>query len=240
MSAKEEQPSGLVNVAELADLVAHEVNNLLNSIVLHAALLERSLPQESQAGVQAELGIIRQAIQRAGAMLRRWQQATPRPLAPLEAFDLNGLIRDLSLPQRLQGTAGGEVGLRLQPAPQLPAVLGNREDSGRLIRLLLKSAVEASPDGGTVTLRTEMTHGHVVLSVEDQGATVEPELLERIFEPFTSVRGGLFAKSDEEELWLATCKVLARRQKCTIAATPGSAGGVMISVRFPAALGEKA
>lgn len=240
MSAKEEQSSDLVNVAELADLVAHEVNNLLNSIVLHAALLERSLPKEAQAAVQAEMGTIRQSIQRAGAMLRRWQQATPKQAGPVEAFDLNRLIGDLSLPPRLRGTADQDVSLRVQLTPELPVVLGNRADTTRLLNLLIKSAVEASRDGGTVTLRTELTHGHVLLCVEDQGAAVEPELLERLFEPFAAVRGGLFAKSDEEELWLATCKVLARRQKCTITATQGNAGGVTISVRYPAAAGDKA
>jgi signal transduction histidine kinase len=239
MSAKEETSSGLVSAAELADLVAHEVNNLLNSVVLHAALLERSLPPEVHAMVQAELSSIRQTIQRAGTMLRRWQQAAPRATVPLEAFDLSQLIHDLAFPSAMRNAAGENVSIRVHAASELPAMLGNRDDTRRLLRLLVKSSVEASSEGGTVTVRAEPAHGHVVLSVEDQGPPVENDLLERLFEPFAGARSVLLSRSDEEELWLATCKVLARRQKGTIAASPGSAGGLLISVRFPAAPGDK-
>ena len=235
MAPNDTPPPGLINVAELADLVAHEVNNLLNSVVLHAALLERSLPQETQASVQAELGVIRQAIQRAGTMLRRWQQAAPRPGPPLKPFDLKQEIRELSFSETLRNAAGQKVSFRASVAPDLPIILGNPEDTRRLLCLFVKSAVAASPPGGTVTLRAEPADGQVVLSVEDQGTPVDNDLLERIFEPFAGARGGLLSGPEEGELWLATCKVLARRQKCTITATPGNAGGLIISVRYPVA-----
>src|SRR5260370_41580565 len=49
MPHEREQPSGPIDPAELADLVAHEVNNLLNGIGLHAALLEQSVPPQANA-----------------------------------------------------------------------------------------------------------------------------------------------------------------------------------------------
>jgi signal transduction histidine kinase len=235
MAPNDAAASGLIHVAELADIVAHEVNNLLNSVVLHAALLERSIPQEARAGVQAELGVIRQAIQRAGTMLRRWQQATPQPPASLEPLDLKQTIREVAFPEAVRNAAGEQISFRAHLAPDLPLVFGSAEDSKRLLRLLVKSAVEASREGGTVTVRAEPASGQVVLSVEDRGAAVAHDALDRVFEPFAGVRGGLFSASDEVELWLPTCKVLARRQKCTITAAPGNAGGLTISVRYPVA-----
>jgi signal transduction histidine kinase len=235
MPPNDAPPSGLIHVAELADLVAHEVNNLLNSVVLHAALLERSLPSDVQAGVQAELGTIRQAIQRAGTMLRRWQQATSKPAVTLETFDLKQTIRELAFPEILRNAAGESISFRACLAPDLPRVVGGPEDSKRLIRLLVTSAARASSLGGTVTLRAETAPDQVVLSVEDQGTPIEEDLLERVFEPFVGVRGGLVAGADEEALWLPTCKVLARRQRCTISAAPGIPGGLTISVRYPVA-----
>jgi signal transduction histidine kinase len=235
MPAEREQPSGLIDTAELADLIAHEVNNLLNSIVLHAALLERSLPQEVKTTVQAELGVMRQAINRAGTMLRRWQQIGPKPAATLEAVDLNQAIRDLPLPDQMRGPAGTPVSVQFQPGPRLPRVLGNKEDMNRLVTLLVRSAAHASPERSTITVKTESAPGQVLLSVEDQGAEIDPDLLERVFEPFAGLRDSLFASSEEEQLWLATCKVLSRRQKATITAAPGSAGGLRITVRFTVA-----
>ncbi len=238
MAPNDAAPSGLVNVTELADLVAHEVNNLLNSVVLHAALLERSLPGDAQARVQTELGVIRQSIQRAGTMLRRWQQAAPQTAVALVAFDLNQTIRELSLPDHRHNIEGEKVSFHVHMAPDLPPVLGSPEDSKRLLELLVKSAAHASPAGRTVTLRVESAPGQVILSVEDQGTPVDSEFLDRVFEPFAGPRSGLLSGSDEEELWLPTCKVLARRQKCTITAAPGSVGGLTISVRYQAATSD--
>ncbi len=235
MPHEREQPSGPIDPAELADLVAHEVNNLLNGIVLHAALLERSVPQEAKAAVQPELAAIQQAVNRAGTMLRRWQQLVPKPAVVLQALDLNELLRGLPLPRELTNPSGEAVSVQFHPAAGLPAVLGNLADMTRLVPLLLANAAGPSPAGSTITVQTELGPGQVLLSVEDQGPAIEADLLERVFEPFTSVRGGVVPGSEVDELRLAACKVLARRQKGVITAANGPEGGVAIAVRFTAA-----
>ena len=93
-------------------------------------------------------------------------------------------------------------------------------------------AAHASPERSTITVKTESVPGQILLSVEDQGAEIDPDLIERVFEPFAGLRDGLFVSSEEEQLWLATCKVLSRRQKATITAASGAAGGLKITVRF--------
>jgi signal transduction histidine kinase len=230
-----EQPSQPIPALDLADLVAHEVNNLLNSVVLHAALLERSLPPEARPAVQSEIAVVREAVTRAGTMLQRWQQMVPKPAVALEALDLNRVLHDLPVPRELTNPSGAAVSVHLSPAADLPPVLGNRADLGRLVPLLLASAAAVSPAGSTITVRTEADQGHVQLSVEDQGPAIEADLLDRAFEPFASVRGTPLAASDMDELRLAACKVLARRQKGVITAANRPEGGVVISVRFTAA-----
>src|SRR5262249_34666108 len=75
----------LQHAAEMADLVAHEINNLLNNILLHVAVLERKAGE----GVRAELNVIYQAGARAGALINRWQQVNPRRPPRLGPLDLN-------------------------------------------------------------------------------------------------------------------------------------------------------
>jgi signal transduction histidine kinase len=188
-----------------------------------------------QAAVQPELGVIRQAANRAGTMLRRWQQTDRKPDVSLQYLDLNQVVRELPLPDELRNPAGETVSVRFQPAPGLASVLANVPDVQRLVHLLLTAAAEVSPRGASITVRIEPAQGQVLLSVEDQGPEVNTDLLERVFEPFAGVRGGLFPGSAEEELRLATCKVLARRQKGTITAANRVGGGLIISVGFAAA-----
>jgi two-component system sensor histidine kinase TctE len=222
---------GQVDAAELADLVAHEVNNQLNSVVLHLSLLERTLPADARTAVQAELHAIRQTIQRAGGMLHRWQQMSSKPDVFLEKLDLHQLLRELPLPEQLPNSGGQPVSVRFQPVADLPCIRGAREDLRQLVSLLLGSAARASPAKGTVTVRTAQERGQVLLIVEDQGPEVAPNMLERVFEPFAAVRENLHRDSPGE-LWLSLSKILARRQQGTIAAARGAAGGLEITVRL--------
>jgi signal transduction histidine kinase len=238
MPTAQEPSSELINAAELADLVAHEVNNLLNSVVLHTALLERSLPPETQTAVQPELEVIRQAVNRAGTMLRRWQQTGLKAPVLWQALDLNEVVRDLPLPREVPNLSGDAVAVQFHPTAGLPRALGNVEDLKRLVGLLLTCAAEVSPRDGSITVRTESAPGQVLLSVEDQGPPVDPALLDRVFEPFAAVRGSsLFPGSADDELRMATCKVLARRQKGTITAARRPEGGLTITACFTAAAG---
>jgi signal transduction histidine kinase len=227
-----EQFGELINPLELASVVAHEVNNLLNSIVLHTALMERSLSPESQAAVQPELAVIRQAVTRAGRMLQRWQNDGRQASVALTPVDLNHALQDLPLPQGVYNPAGDVILVNACLEPDLPAIMASREDVIRLVRLLLECAAHSSPRGSSITVSSHAAPGQVFLSVQDQGPAIESDLLERAFEPFAPIRGDLVS-GPQDEVRLAACKVLARRQKAAIAAVNDPQGGVTITVTFP-------
>ena len=229
-SPSEEAPSraDLQHAAEMADLVAHEINNLLNNILLHGAVLERKAGE----AVRTELNVIRQAGARAGALINRWQQINPRRPPRLGPLDLNRATAE-AIASWEKSAAGPRVPVRFEPAAALPPVLADPADLDCLVRLLLANAAAATQQG-TITVRTEQRPAEVLLRVEDTGAGIDPAMAERVFEPFAVARPSP-AVSDvgpAPELGLALCKKLARRQQGNIQAENRPDGGVVVEVRL--------
>src|SRR5262249_8361641 len=86
-----ERPLDPLDWGVLTETVAHEVNNILNNILLHLTVLE-------QAGIPVELrsqsSAIRQKGREAAAMIKSLQQEYRRQQPALEPLDLNAIVRE--------------------------------------------------------------------------------------------------------------------------------------------------
>ncbi len=215
-----------VQIVEMAELVAHEVNNLLNNILLHVAVLDR----KGLAAAQAELAVIRQAGLRAGVMINRWQQLAPRRPPVLQPIDLNERVAGVLA--SWQAPPLGVPAIRFEPSPALPPVLGNAPDLERLVQLLVLHAIAAT-DKGAIIVRTERAASEVLLQVEDSGPALDQAALDRLFEPFFLARPFQEVGPDPQtEIGLALCKRLARRQQGSIHAENRPEGGLRVVVHF--------
>jgi signal transduction histidine kinase len=90
--------------------------------------------------------------------------------------------------------AAGQVKIKTSLASDLPHIDADGELLKRLLNNLIKNAVEASHDTGTVTVITQPseTPAHrIKLIIEDQGEGMDEETQNSIFQPyFTTKRGG--------------------------------------------------
>ena len=100
--------------------------------------------------------------------------------------------------QRLGYTSEKSSGIQTDLDPDLLNMKGSPVHISKTIMNLISNAAEAMPDGGQITLKTEArffdksTAGiegiepgdYIVLSISDTGIGIEPDELERIFEPF--------------------------------------------------------
>ena len=86
--------------------------------------------------------------------------------------------------------SAGRAGIRLELELQkdLSPVLGDPADLRQVAFNLIKNAIDASHDRGTITIRTRMLDGLVVLEVVDEGVGIPPALQDRIFEPFVTTK----------------------------------------------------
>jgi two-component system sensor histidine kinase VanS len=101
--------------------------------------------------------------------------------------------------------------------------------------LLHNAIVHNLPEHGTVHLSTATGPESVMLTIENTGAKLTPQLVATLTEPFQ--RGTERARGDHAGvgLGLAIVKSITQAHDGTLALTPRAAGGLCVTVRLPAA-----
>jgi len=122
-----------------------------------------------------------------------------------------------------------DLGFELDPAP----VQGEPQLLAELTANLLENALNYTPPGGEVTLRTGRRNGHPFLEVEDNGPGIPESERERVFERFHRVRG---TPGEGTGLGLAIVREIANRHRAGVdIRAPPSGIGTIVAVSFPTA-----
>jgi len=110
--------------------------------------------------------------------------------------DLSALVHEAVDTYRMLAEEKSQV-LLVEVPPSLP-VDGDRERLLQVLSNLLANAVKFAPGEGTITTRAWGTEGWVHCSVSDDGPGIEPDELERVFDPYWS--GGVVARDGPRAL----------------------------------------
>jgi two-component system nitrogen regulation sensor histidine kinase GlnL len=122
----------------------------------------------------------------------------------LELVDLKELVRrqvDLLKPRARQA----QIAVHVEHTPDLPKITADCIRLEQVLLNLLLNAIEAMPDGGSVTIRTETTGDGVKIQVRDTGYGIPTDLQDRILDPYFTT------KSDGTGLGLALCEKIMRQ-----------------------------
>jgi two-component system NtrC family sensor kinase len=74
------------------------------------------------------------------------------------------------------------------PDPALPPVICDSDQLRQVFLNLILNAIDAMPDGGTLTVRTEAGPTMALVEIADTGVGITPEVRERLFEPFFTTK----------------------------------------------------
>jgi len=185
-------------LGEMAGGVAHDFNNSLASI---QGLAETMLmyPEVLNDAVQVEefLEMIRTAAEDAANVVKRLGEFYRERGAPsqIEPIDLNALVEQtLNLTQAkwkaLTRSRGVQVEVLRDFCPEA-TTLGHAAELRQALTNLIFNAVDAMPEGGTLTLRTHTcVEGQVVcLEVQDSGIGMDAETRDHCMDPFFTTKG---------------------------------------------------
>ncbi len=189
------QSQKLEAIGKLTGGVAHDFNNLLSVMVNGLGILQRRLVEPEDVRI---LDAMTRAASRGATLTQQLLAFARRQPLKQENLDLNEVIGSFEAVLRRAGK--GSVEFTLDLAEQLPAV---RIDAAQLEASLLNlivNARDATPDGGTICLRTAVVHlgdgevstlpagRYVVVEVADSGEGMSSDTLARAVEPFFTTK----------------------------------------------------
>jgi signal transduction histidine kinase len=215
----------------LASSLAHEIRNPLSTIALHADLMGETL-RRPVASQQAELAMSLAEIKAEIARLEYMVQGC-LALARLEHLrrepvDLGALVEDLALALQEQMAMQG-VTLHLQEVQNLGEVAVHHQTFSQVVHNLLHNAMEAMPQGGTLTIRGTRQDTFVSLAIQDTGCGMRDEDLPGLFRPFHTT------KPEGTGLGLYLVKQIVTAHAGEILVASSNGGGMTFTVMLPLA-----
>lgn len=186
-----EKSSGLT--ADALRQLIHEINNPLSIITNYLYVLGKRLHQEETA--QEELRTIAEEIERIGRILLHAKDQAEGVSNGQEKTDINQLIGDIDRILKHSLYTSGHITAHLQLDKNLPPLRCSADKLKQILINLLKNAVEALAEGGTILISTrdniyQEQQSFVEITIKDNGPGIDPEVLQRLFSPVVSTKEG--------------------------------------------------
>jgi two-component system CheB/CheR fusion protein len=232
------------NKNQFLAVLSHELRNPLAPITNSLYILDHAVPGGEQAN-RAQTVIGRQVGQLARLvddLLDVTRISHNKIPLQRQRLDLNELVRRTLEDHRLLFEAN-EVLIELAPAPKPVLVSADRNRLAQVVGNLLQNAAKFTGPGGRVRAIVSVdSEGKLaVVRVADTGVGMAPEMLARLFQPFTQADATLDRSKGGLGLGLALVKGLVELHGGTISAhSPGLGQGAEFVVRLPLALEETA
>lgn len=219
------------SIGQMAGRVAHEFNNLLGAIM---AAADFALSEGTPARMRRALGECLSAAERGSRVTHLMRllafEARPKAMAIELAHLLDHLLGAL---ERRAENQGIQVVRDFASAPPVLAAVGLLEQA---IDAILQNAVEAMPQGGRLVVGLARLHSDALVTIEDTGPGIPPELQERVFEPFfTTKAGDLGADVGMVGLGLALSRRIVEDLGGQIAVTSRPGRGTVVALVLPGA-----
>lgn len=222
----------LAAIGQLAAGVMHDLNNALNPIMAAAYLLRHHA--ESPDAVREYADRIKTASETAAATasrVGRFIRQEPVHAGGDEETDLTVLVKEvLDLTDPIRHRLLGEPG-EVRVVRQLVPEVRTRGLPGEIREALLnlvQNAMDAMPNGGTLTVRTAVEGRDACVFVRDTGVGMTAEVRERAFEPFFTTKG-----RKGSGLGLAEVYGIMRRNRGTVHISSEPGRGTEVALRLP-------
>jgi signal transduction histidine kinase len=227
---------------ELARRLAHELKNPLFPLQLTVENLVRSrelAPDEFDEVFRESTQTLGMEIANLKTIIGRFSDFSKMPRPQLERIDARDAIERVRALYETAGTLAGhaaspgqhptKIQFEIQLAAEPMPLDADPELLHRALSNLVLNAMDAMPDGGTLTIVAKTRGDKVEIRVADSGAGMTPEECERLFTPYYTT------KEHGTGLGLAIVQSVIADHSGTIAVESGAGSGATFVITLPLA-----
>jgi len=239
------QQERLRALGQMASGIAHDVNNALSPIVAYTELLLATLP-DLPDNARKYLQTIYQSGEDISHIVARMREFYRRhsDTEQLIKVDINQIVEEvieLTRPRWRDISQREAISIQIQPEMEssLPPLLSDPSDLREALINLIFNAVDALPQGGTITVVTRTVNPapgknqdpapQLQIEVRDNGTGMEENVRQRCLEPFFSTK----AKRGGTGLGLAMVYGMMQRHNGVIEIDSAPGRGTCVRLTFP-------
>lgn len=223
-------------LGEMASGVVHDFNNILASILGRVQLLLLKIGRGESSPInqtEKNLKVIEQSVMDGAKILARIREFVKEKSDKLYSpVDLTHLMEDsLEMTRAYCKDKAFLSGIEIEIKKELHAtgmVIGDANELREVLTNLLLNAVDAMPQGGVLTLRTEEDDEHVYMTIKDTGIGMTEEVKARLFVPFFTTKG---EEGTGLGLSLAFGIITQHKGEITVESSPGK--GSSLTIKLP-------
>ncbi len=227
-------------IGQLAGGVAHDFNNILQTILGH---LDFALVQSEEGSeLRQDLLEVQKSAEKAGSLTRQLLAFSRQQMLEPADLDLNSVVERMM--NILRRVISENIAVRYLPGTEGRTIHADPRQVEQVLLNLCVNARDALPQGGHISIKTRNDDlderfcaghpwlrpgGYAVLEVEDDGVGMDHETREQIFEPFFTTKG----LGSGTGLGLATVYAIVEQHKGMIVVESEVDVGTTIRVFWP-------
>ncbi len=177
---------------DAARWVVHEVKNPLFPIQLSIENLQRAYQNRDTRPTRFDdifvqcTDIVIEEVERLQRLVDEFDQFARMPPPEREFSDLNPIVQNVV---NLYAETAENIQIETDLAPNLPPFSLDSEQIAQALGNLIKNAIEAMPDGGTLDILTQSVGERKIrIKIQDTGIGMAQEILSQIFEPYYTTK----------------------------------------------------
>ncbi|MEN6326686.1 MAG: ATP-binding protein [Syntrophomonas sp.] len=209
-------------VGEMAASIGHEIRNPMTTV---RGFLQILSEKEAYINDRAFFELMIDELDRANAIITEFLSLARNKMLELKSVNLKSLVNSI-LPLIKANAVIQDKQILIEIIEEIPDLSIDEKEIRQLIHNLVHNALDATPPGGDVIIRLFHEDEYVVLSIQDQGTGIDPQIFEKIGTPFFST------KEEGTGLGLAVCYGIADRHHATIDIETGPDGSTFMVI-FP-------
>jgi len=175
----------LAFTGRIAAGIAHEIRNPLGNVSMSVQQLKKAFTEDSPWAKHIEV-IIRNT-ERINFLITELLNSARPPKLNIQSHDINKILES-TLDSIKTKLTSQQIGVHKQYCPGFPVIHVDKEQISRAFSNIMLNALESMPDGGSLTIVTEIEEDFFTVKIQDTGKGIPEEDIIRIFDPFFSTK----------------------------------------------------